>query len=202
MILYGASGHAKVIIEILENSGIIIDRLFDDNDKILSLFGYECTLFDKSKILDSQLIVSIGDNKTRKSIVKRIGKVNFGLAIDQSTIVSKRVKIGEGSVLMPGVVINSSTIIGKHVIINTNTSIDHDCILENYVHISPGSSISGNVIIKEGVHIGTGASVIPNINIGKWSIVGAGCVVINDIPDFAVVVGNPGKIIKILNITL
>jgi sugar O-acyltransferase (sialic acid O-acetyltransferase NeuD family) len=202
MILYGASGHARVIVEILENSGIIIDRLFDDNNKISSLLGYECGLFDKSKIFDSQLIVSVGDNKTRKSIVERIGNVNFGIAVDKSAVVSKRTKIMEGSVLMPGVVINSGTKIGKHVIINTNSSVDHDCIIENYVHISPGSSISGNVYIKEGAHIGTGASVIPNISIGKWSIVGAGCVVINNIPDFAVVVGNPGKIIKTLNSNL
>lgn len=199
MILYGASGHAKVIIEILENSGITIDKLFDDNEKISSLNGYQCTLFDASKILDSQLIVSIGNNNIRKTIVERLGKVRYGLAIDTNAFISKRTKIGEGSVIMPGAIINSGTVLGKHVIVNTNSCVDHDCLLEDYVHVSPGSSISGNVKIKEGTHIGTGASVIQNINIGKWSIIGAGCIVIKDIPDFSVVVGNPGKIIKTLN---
>jgi sugar O-acyltransferase (sialic acid O-acetyltransferase NeuD family) len=198
MILYGASGHAKVIIEILEKLGITVERLFDDNEKISSLNGYQCTRYDNSKV-DSQMIVSIGDNNTRKTIAEKLGKLSFGLAIDINAVVSKRAGIGEGSVVMPGAIINSGTVIGKHVILNTNSCVDHDCILEDYVHVSPGSSISGNVYIKEGTHIGTGASIMQNITIGKWCIIGAGCVVINDIPDFAVVVGNPGKVIKIKN---
>lgn len=196
MILYGASGHAKVIIEILENSGIPVDGLFDDNPEISSLCGYDCSLFSRTKIFNNQLIISIGDNRTRKLIADKIGKVNYGRATDINSLISKRAIIGEGSVVMPGVAINSGTIIGEHAIINTNASVDHDCILGNYVHVSPGSSISGNVIIGEGTHIGTGASIIQNIIIGKWCIIGAGCVIIKDVPDFAVVVGNPGKIIK------
>ena len=198
MILYGASGHAKVIIDILEKSGITIERLFDDNEKISSLNGYQCTGYDYSKV-DSQMIVSIGDNNTRKAIAEKLGKLSFGLAVDINAVVSKRAGIGEGSVVVPGAIINSGTVIGKHVILNTNSCVDHDCVLEDYVHVSPGSSISGNVYIKEGTHIGTGASIMQNITIGKWCIIGAGCVVINNIPDFAVVVGNPGKVIKIKN---
>ena len=54
----------------------------------------------------------------------------------------------------------------------------------------------GNVEIGEGTHIGSGAIVIPNVVIGKWAVIGAGAVIIKDVPDYAVVVGNPGKIIK------
>jgi sugar O-acyltransferase (sialic acid O-acetyltransferase NeuD family) len=196
MILYGASGHAKVVIEILENSGIIIDELFDDNSEIVSLSGYSCSLFSRSVIRGKDLIITIGDNRTRKLIVDKIGEVSYGIAIDISSSVSKRSVIGNGSVIMPGTVINSGTVIGKHSIINTNASVDHDCKLEDFVHASPGCSVSGNVSIGEGTHVGTGASIIPNVNIGKWCIIGAGSVVIRDIPDFAVVVGNPAKIIK------
>ena len=196
MILYGASGHAKVVIEILENSGITIDGFFDDNPEITSLCGYKCSLFNSHKIVNNQLIISIGDNRIRKSIVDKIGKVVYGKAIDVKSSVSKRSIIEEGSVIMPGTTINSGAIIGKHSIINTNASVDHDCMVGNYVHVSPGSSIAGNVTIGEGTHIGTGASIIPNITIGKWCTIGAGSVIITDISDFAVVVGNPGKIIK------
>jgi acetyltransferase EpsM len=52
------------------------------------------------------------------------------------------------------------------------------------------------VKVGEGTHIGIGSSVIQGITIGKWVTIGAGAVIIRDIPDFAVVVGNPGKIIK------
>lgn len=197
MILYGASGHARVIIEILEKSGITIDRLVDDNENKSSLDGYQCTMYDNSKKINDKVIVSIGDNYLRKTIVEKLGKLSFGSAIDINALVSKRATIGDGSVIMPGAIINSGTVIGKHVIVNTNSCVDHECVLEDYVHVSPGSSISGNVYVKEGTHIGTGVSVIQNITIGKWCIIGAGCVVINDIPDFAVVVGNPGKVIKL-----
>ncbi|MBK7627781.1 MAG: acetyltransferase [Bacteroidales bacterium] len=196
MYLYGSSGHGKVVIEILENSGISIEGLFDDNPDISSLFGYKCLIFDQYLILNSELIVSIGDNVTGKLVVDKIGSVNFGVAIDVSSSISRRSVIGKGSVIMPGVSVNSGTILGNHVIINTNAAVDHDCFLEDFVHISPGCSISGNVNIGEGSHVGTGASVIQNIRIGKWCIIGAGCVIIRDVPDFSVVVGNPGRIIK------
>lgn len=198
MYLYGASGHAKVIIEILEKSGILVDGLFDDNPKILSLLGYKCSVFNKNDIIDNLLIISIGNNIIRKSIAEKICEANFGNAIDIRSSISLRSTIGGGSVVMPGVSINSGTIVKNHVIINTNASIDHDCKIENYVHISPGCSIAGNVVIGEGTHIGTGAVVIQNIRIGKWCIIGAGCVIIKDIPDNVVVVGNPGKIIKLI----
>ena len=53
------------------------------------------------------------------------------------------------------------------------------------------------VEVGTGSHIGAGAVVIPEIKIGKWCIIGAGTVVIKDVPDYAVVVGNPGKVIRI-----
>jgi sugar O-acyltransferase (sialic acid O-acetyltransferase NeuD family) len=196
MYLYGASGHAKVIIEILEKSGIIVDGLFDDNPQIEELIGYKCSLFDYEKASINQLIISIGDNTMRKRIREKIGVVTYCRAIAIDSSVSDRAFIGEGCVIMPGTVINSGTTVGKHGIINTNASVDHDCKLGDYVHISPGCSISGGVTIGEGSHIGTGASVIQNINIGKWCVIGAGSVIIKDVPDFAVIVGNPGKIIK------
>ena len=66
------------------------------------------------------------------------------------------------------------------------------------MHLSPGARLAGGVNVGEGTHIGLNASVIPNINIGKWCIIGAGAVIIRDVPDYSVVVGNPGKIIKTL----
>ena len=96
---------------------------------------------------------------------------------------------------MPGVVINARATIGKQVILNTGCSIDHDCFLEDFVHISPGVALAGNVRVGEGTHIGIGAVVIPGVKIGKWCTIGAGTVVLKDVPDGAMVVGNPGRMI-------
>ena len=74
--------------------------------------------------------------------------------------------------------------------------MDHDCSLEDFVHICPHATLCGNVSVGEGTQIGAGATVIQGIKIGKWCMIGAGAVIIEDVPDYSVVVGVPGKVIK------
>lgn len=196
--LYGASGHAKVILDnVKSHKNINIDGIFDDDESInqfldLSFLGK----YDKDKITsDSKLLVSIGNNSIRKEIVQNLSH-DFFNAIHKKSIIAEVNKIGVGNAIMPNAVINTNSIIGNHCIINTGSVIEHDCILEDYVHISPNATITGGVTILEGTHIGAGAVVIPNIKIGKWVTIGAGAVIIENVPDYAVVVGNPAQIIK------
>ena len=97
---------------------------------------------------------------------------------------------------MAGSIVQASSIIGHHSILNTKSSIDHDCKIYDFVHISPGATLCGNVEIGTGTHVGAGATIIPNIKVGKWCIIGAGAVITKNIPDYSLVVGVPGKIIK------
>lgn len=192
--IYGASGHSKVIIEILENSGESIQSLYDDDINKTSLLDYRVT--NQADIFKKKLIywiIGIGDNAIRKKIADKYS-LDFGQAIDKTACVSKRTEIGIGTVIMPGVSINSSTAIGRHSIINTNSSIDHDCFVNDYVHVSPNATLCGGVTVGEGSHIGAGAVIIPGIKIGNWVKIGAGAVIIRDIPDGVTVVGNPGRI--------
>ena len=194
--LYGASGHAKVIIEIAELLSLPIGGLIDKNPQINELLGYPVSINETEiNISENSFIISIGSNEIRKKIAQKLD-VNFTSLIHPQSHISKRTSIGKGTVVMAGVSVNSSTQIGKHVILNTNSSVDHDCIIENFVHISPNAALAGSVQVGEGSHIGIGASVIQGINIGKWCTIGAGAVILKDIPDFATVVGNPGRIIK------
>ncbi len=73
--------------------------------------------------------------------------------------------------------------------------MEYDCELEDYVHVSPKAVLAGNVKVGEGTHIGVAAVVIPGVKIVKWCTIGAGSVIIRDVPDFAVVLGNPGRVI-------
>ncbi len=195
MIVYGASGHGKVIIEILESISTPKIAVWDDAPHE-PLWEYPVT-HPTAEVKD-QLIISIGVNATRKKVADRLGNsVSFGTAIHAATCISKRTTIGEGTVVMAGVTVNADSHIGKHCILNTNASIDHDCVLGDYVHVSPNATLSGDVQVGEGTHIGAGASVIQCLRIGKWCKIGAGAVIIKDVPDYATVVGNPGRIIKI-----
>ncbi|MDR3680585.1 MAG: acetyltransferase [Flavipsychrobacter sp.] len=196
MILYGASGHGKVIIEILELLGDQNIIIWDDALKS-DVWHYPVSKPDLQFAGLEKLIISIGYNNIRKAIAERlIGKFLFGNAIHPQTNISKRVKLGAGTVVMAGVSINADVVIGKHCIINTNASIDHDCLIANYCHVSPNVTLCGNVTVDVGTHIGAGATVIPGISIGKWCTIGAGTTVIKDVPDFATVVGVAGRIIK------
>lgn len=197
MIIYGASGHGKVIIDSLESMGESQFQIWDDGDVIDTLYGMQVTKPFPENMQHDKAIIAIGTNSVRKRIAENIKhKIEFGLAIHTAAVISRTARILEGTVIMSHVSINADTLIGRHCIVNTNASVDHDCILGDYTHISPNVALSGNVSVGEGSHIGTGSAVIQGIKIGKWTTVGAGSTIINDIPDYAVVVGTPGKIIK------
>lgn len=198
--LYGASGHGLVIKDILTLCNIDVDKFIDDNINIKFKDGIEVIHPDLFKInyLD-KIIISIGDNKLRKFNASKFISVEFINAIHPSSYISSSVKLGIGVTICANSVINTNVKIGNHVIINSSSCIEHESSIDNFCHISPGSILCGNVKIGEGTHIGAGSTIIPNISIGKWCVIGAGTVVINDIPDYCLVVGVPGKIIKRLN---
>jgi len=196
MNIYGASGHAKVIIDIAKSIDIPIDTIFDDNHKLIEVSGQMIVHTISNKLLKGGTVLAIGNNRIRKIVAEKFeGKFQIGI-FHSSAVLAPTVILGEGTVVMANASINAEAVIGNHCIINTGATVEHECQLGNYVHISPNSGLAGDVVVGEGTHIGIGAVVIPGVKIGKWVTIGAGAVILEDIPDFAVVVGNPGKIIK------
>lgn len=179
MYLYGASGHAKVIIDLLQKAGIRVDYLIDDNPAVTSLSGYEVRHTYSG---EQPLIISIGSNRVRKLIASRLG-ARYITAIHPTAVVATSARIGAGSVVMAGAVIQADARIGRHAIINTGASVDHECQLGDFVHISPHSTLCGNVHVGEGTWVGAGSTVIQGVKIGAWSVIGAGSVVTRDVPD-------------------
>ncbi|RZK77309.1 MAG: acetyltransferase [Pedobacter sp.] len=197
MNIVGASGHAKVIIEILKLTGQPIDNIWDDNSSLIEFEGF--TVKGNSEMLSKTKshvsIIAIGNNRIRKRIAEMVGG-DFEVAIHPKSSISPTAYIGKGTVIMANATVSSCVNLGKHVIINTNASVDHDCKIGDFAHISPQAGIAGGVSIGEGTHVGIGASIIQGLKIGNWATIGAGAVVLKDVPDFAVVVGNPARIIK------
>lgn len=193
MYLFGASGHGKVIADIAIANHVKIKAFIDQDVTKKECYGIP--VLNDLPENNERLIISIGNNLTRKKIADKINN-EIGTLIHPRSVISETAKIGSGTVIMGGVTINADSTIGKHCIINTNSSVDHECNLGNFVHISPNAALAGNVYVGEGTHIGIGAVIIQGIRIGKWCVIGAGAVIINDVPDYSVVVGNPGKIIK------
>ena len=197
--IIGAGGHGQVVLDCAKDACFEVDGFLDDNDSIIGKSIQGIKVLGKvalAKEIDGFFVVAVGDNFKRKKVVEwlMLDDSKFATVIHPRVIIGSNVEVLPGSMILGGVVMNTSTFIGKHTILNTSSSVDHHNKIGDFVHIAPGVHMGGNVIVGEGAFIGVGASIIPGINIGKWSIIGAGSVVINDVPDYATVVGNPGKI--------
>ena len=190
--LYGASGHAKVIVDILKLNGFTIGAILDDNPLVTELLDYQVTHAMDHELMILDWVMAIGNNHIRQKIVQNNHLRFTKLAHPRATI-DTTVLWGEGTVIMAGAVVNSDAMIGRHVIINTGACVDHDCQIGDFCHIAPNSTLCGSVKVGEGTLVGAGATIIPGVTVGKWCIVGAGSVVIHDINDNQTVVGNPAR---------
>ena len=195
IILQGGGGHARVVLDCLLSQGATVVGIFDP--KLTSHLLGVAPLGEYNPQVEPEAlaIVAIGDNAIRKEVAERT-KHLFTNTQHSSAIFSQHAQLGTGNVILHGSIVQALTKIGNHVVINTGAQVDHDCVVEDYVHLAPGARLCGNVRVGEGALIGAGAVVIPGKKVGAWATVGAGAVVISDIPDYAVAVGNPARIIK------
>ncbi len=197
MLLFGAGGHARVIISILKANGITPKLVFDHNPAITDIYGIPVSShYLPSLFPEDNVIIAIGDNTIRKKIAETVSH-RFGCVVHPSAITDLTATLETGTVVMHGAVIQAGTIVGKHVIINTRASIDHDCAIGDFVHIAPGAVLCGQVVVGDNTLIGAGSVIVPNIIIGKNCLITAGCVITQSVPDGAIVKGNPARIVLI-----
>ncbi|WP_029594841.1 acetyltransferase [Exiguobacterium chiriqhucha] len=203
IVIFGAGGHAQVIIDILELMGLYrIAGIYDDNPALIGKFvaGYPVLGLVHSNVVAKKGIIGIGDNVQRESLERAIrGRTpdfEFVNAIHPSAVIGKNVILSEGTAVMAGSVINPNAVIGPHSIINTMASVDHDCILEPFASIAPGAHLGGNVRVGARTFVGMSATVIHNVHIGHDTVIGAGATVVKDIPNHVVAYGSPAKPIR------
>lgn len=204
VIILGAGGHSKVLIEALLVSSAVIAGIVDSDPArqgtevlgVLVLGGDDVvTEFPPSEVLLVNGIGSVGLPIKRQQVFDKFKALsyNFATVVHPSAVVASDVVLGEGTQVMAGAVIQPGCHIGVNCIINTRVSVDHDCIIGDHSHISPGVIFSGGVTVGVCSHIGTGATAIQGISIGGGCLVAAGAVVIKDIADGAKVRGVPAR---------
>ena len=193
VIIMGAGGHTKVLVEVLKLSGGHIIGLVAPN--IMpgsSCFGVTVLGEDDALAMyspdDVELVNGIGalpGRWKRWKVAARMRRkgFRFSQAIHPSAIISTDAVLGEGVQIMAGVVIQPGVQVGQDCILNTGVLVDHDCKIDNACHLAPGVTLSGNVEIGGYTHLGTNTSAIHGILIGAHSVVAAGSVVYEDIPD-------------------
>lgn len=196
VVIIGASGHGKVVADIIEKSGDRLVGYLDDDESLGDFFnGYPVLGKIAEYILYMQhaFVVAIGNAEIRQRVTLKSKGANWYTAVHPSAIIAKNTLVGEGTVVMAGVVINAYAVIGKHCIINSSAVIEHDNVIEDYVHISVGTKLAGTVHIGQGTWVGIGAVVSNNINICRNCMIGAGGVVVADINEPGTYIGIPAK---------
>lgn len=202
VVLIGASGHAKVVIDVIERGGRYrITQLLDDNPALhgKTFFGYEVGGSTES-ILDLApkkpwVLVSIGDNGVRTRIATWLNSkgFEFASAVHPDARVGRGATIGAGTVVMAGAVVNPDAVIGENVIVNTGATVDHDCVVGDGVHLAPGVHLCGGVQVGAGSLIGAGTVIIPGVRVGSNAIVGAGSTLLEDVPENVKAAGSPAR---------
>ena len=190
VIVIGASGHGRVVADIVKASGDEVVGFLDD-DENMDVLG---KVDDCLKYTDSDYIIAIGNAEIRERISRY--NLHWYTAVHPAAVIAPSAVIGEGTAIMANAVINSGAQIGKHCIINTGAIVEHDNVIGDYAHISVGVKLGGTVRIGDKTWIGIGSSVSNNINICGGCMIGTGAVVVKNIDEAGTYVGVPAKRIK------
>lgn len=208
VVIVGAGGHAKVIVECIDKDKYDVAGYLDKDDQLIGeningipIIGDDSNPF---KWLEKGItgcvigIGHVGKYQLRNELYKKFKNAGFHMvnAIHPQSIISSTAIIKEGTVVLPGAVINANAHVGENVIINSRAVIEHDVVIDNGVHIAPGTVISGGSYVGMNTLIGAGTVIIQRVSIGKETIVGAGTIVIHDIPSHVLAVGNPARIVR------
>lgn len=137
---------------------------------------------------------SIGDDTRiwQYSVILSGAIIGSNCNICAHTLVEGDVVIGDNVTVKSGVFLWDGTRIANDVFIGPNATFTNDPMPRSKIY--PGSFTG--ITVKQGASIGANATILPGVTIGVYAMVGAGAVVTKDVPDFAIVVGNPAKVIR------
>ena len=197
VVLYGAGGHAKVVLDALELMGKSVVGVIDDDSMRhgTEWCGYPVSPFAALEEFgpDVRVVVAVGDSADRERITTLVLEAGYHLGgvVHPTAAVARDVVLGAGVMILAQAAVNPGSRIGDGTIINTGATVDHDCTVGEFAHVAPGARIAGNVELGSGVLVGVGASVLPGVKIGARATVGAGSVVLSNVQSGDTVVGVP-----------
>ena len=208
LVLVGAGGHARVVLEAARAQGLNVVAAIDERSELhgtaidgIPIVGGEAALDglrDRGIVGAILGVGSVDVSDQRQVLFKRLVDRGFELpAVRHPTsVISPTATVGEASVVFAGAIISAHARLGLNVIVNTSAIIEHDCAIGDHVHISPGALLAGGVQVGHGSHIGIGAILLQGVHIGAGVMVGAGSVVLHDVGDAERVAGVPARSLR------
>jgi sugar O-acyltransferase (sialic acid O-acetyltransferase NeuD family) len=213
-VLFGAGGHAQVLIDCLKcRQPSIALALLDPRSNLWKTSLLDVPILGSDELLPELIrqgirsfavaVGSVGDCRRRQQLYKTaIAHALEPLTIvHPSAVCSRWANLGAGTQILPAAVLNAGASTGINVIINSGAIVEHDCIVGDHAHVATGARLAGGVRVGAGAHIGVGATVKENIRIGDRAIVGAGAVVVRAVPARTVVAGVPARKLRIIDPT-
>jgi sugar O-acyltransferase (sialic acid O-acetyltransferase NeuD family) len=196
ILIYGAGGHAKSVMEIvLQRDEYAIAGIVDDDIRLhgkqvlgIPVLGTRFLLqglVDRKVILAANGVGGILDITTRVRVFELLERSGFTfpkLTHPRATI-EPSAKVEEGVQVFANAYVGSEAILQARCMINTNAVISHDCEVGMYTHIAPGALLAGHVRIGERTLIGMGVTTAIGVKIGSGVRIGNGAIVLADVPD-------------------
>ena len=147
---------------------------------------------DSTAIVSDKAEIGDGTSVWQNCIIQDDVRIGKDCNIGANVFIENGVWIGDGVKIKNNIAIYSGVEIGNDVFLGPN------CVFTNV--INPRAFISRKhefkrTIVEHGASIGANATIICGHRIGKYALIGAGCVVAHDVPDYALVVGNPDRIL-------
>lgn len=203
MLIIGAKGFAKEILQSLQGNNIEQLAFYDDVNKDApeKLYDQYPVLHNRKQAekyfndVDQHFTLGIGNSLLRYKLYKEFSELGgiVKSTISNTSNIGIHTTIKKGCNILAGVHISNGAYIGRGALIYYNVIITHDVEIGDFVELSPGCKLLGRVRIKDRVQVGSGAIILPGLTIGENAIIGAGAVVTKNVETNAVVVGNPAK---------
>lgn len=194
LIMIGAGGHARVLLDILARQNQLPAAIFCAEQALLptafsAIRQYhndaQISEFPPQQVLLINAVGRLPGEHRRMKIFEKFKAQGYQFAsvISERALVSAHCAVGEGVQILDGCIVNAGVQIAQNCIVNTAAVIEHDCKLDAHVMVAPRAVLCGNVHCKEQAFIGAGATVIQNIAIGKAALVAAGATLVCDLLD-------------------
>jgi sugar O-acyltransferase (sialic acid O-acetyltransferase NeuD family) len=201
LLVFGASGHGKVVADAARSAGLTVVAFLDDDPGLRGTRHFGAPVLPlEAAVTDGAfaglpIALGVGDNRDRQRCSERVVAAGRALAtvIHESAVVAPSARLGPGTVVLALAAVNPDARVGAGVILNTGCVVEHDCAVGDFAHVAPSSALGGAARLGERSHLGLGAVVLPGVAVGADARIGAGAVVHRTVPAGATVAGVPAR---------